>query len=202
MTHCLIEQFLHPRDAADLLEFASTHESLFEEAKVGSGEGVSSSARVSRRLTEFDPFKEYVERRVGQLVPSLIGRLGLTPFTPTGFETELVAHTDGAFYKRHIDLFTSPHNRNAVGGDRLISVVAYFHRQPRRFEGGALRLYPQIDPTKPPNDCAIDLVPEHNTAVAFSSWLPHEVQPVACRTGQFGDARFAVNCWVLRGTRV
>jgi SM-20-related protein len=198
MTHYLIEQFLDPRDAADLLEFATKHESLFEKAKVGGGSGTSSPARESLRLTEFGPFKENIERRVEHLAPSLIARLGLTPFMPIGFETELVAHTDGAFYKRHIDLFTSTHDRATVAGNRMISVVAYFHRQPRRFAGGALRLYPQVDPTKQADDGAIDLVPEHNTAIAFSSWLPHEVLPVDCPSSQFGDVRFAVNCWVLR----
>jgi SM-20-related protein len=197
MTHCSIENFLDASEAAELLDFAIAHESSFKPTGVGPGDDVS-VVRVSRRLEEFGAFKQSIERRVEQLVPSLISQLGLPPFTPAGFETELVAHTDGAFYKRHIDLFTSPRDRECVMGDRLISVVAYFHRQPRAFDGGALRLYPQVDPAKPVTDGAIDLVPEHNTAIAFSSWLPHEVQPVVCRTGQFEDARFAVNCWVLR----
>jgi SM-20-related protein len=197
MTHCSIENFLDAGEAAELLDFAIAHESSFKPTGVGPGDDVS-VVRVSRRLEEFGAFKQSIERRVEQLVPSLISQLGLPPFTPAGFETELVAHTDGAFYKRHIDLFTSPRDRECVMGDRLISVVAYFHRQPRAFDGGALRLYPQVDPAKPVTDGAIDLVPEHNTAIAFSSWLPHEVQPVVCRTGQFEDARFAVNCWVLR----
>jgi SM-20-related protein len=198
MTYCLIRDFLNSDEAAALLKFAIAHESSFEPTGVGTDDSVAAGMRVSRRLTKFGAFKESIEQRVAPLVPSLITQLGLTPFSPAGFETELVAHTDGAFYKRHIDLFTSPRDRECVMGDRLISVVAYFHRQPRAFDGGALRLYPQVDPAKPVTDGAIDLVPEHNTAIAFSSWLPHEVQPVVCRTGQFEDARFAVNCWVLR----
>jgi Rps23 Pro-64 3,4-dihydroxylase Tpa1-like proline 4-hydroxylase len=157
---------------------------------------------MSRRLADFGRFKEGVERRVEELAPCLIAQLGLTPFKPTGFETELVAHENGAFYKRHIDLFTSVRDREAVSGDRLISVVVYFHREPRRFDGGELRLYPQANPAKPPADGVIDLAPQHNTAIAFSSWLPHEVLRVTCSTRDFGDARFAVNCWVLRGAPV
>jgi Rps23 Pro-64 3,4-dihydroxylase Tpa1-like proline 4-hydroxylase len=181
-----------------LLTYAVSNESQFVPTTVGTDAEVKSSTRKSRRLAELGPFKDLVEQSVAIRVPELIALLGLTPFQPSGFETELVAHEDGAFYKRHIDLFTGAEDRAKVATDRLISVVCYLSEQPTPFSGGELRLYPQFDPAKGAEDDVVDIVPQHGLAVAFSSWLPHEVRPVTCSSREFRHARFAINCWVLR----
>ena len=47
--------------------------------------------------------------------------------------------------------------------------------------------------------CAhIDLEPLRNSLVAFPSWVPHEVRPIGVPSGDFGDYRFALNCWYCR----
>jgi Rps23 Pro-64 3,4-dihydroxylase Tpa1-like proline 4-hydroxylase len=102
-------------------------------------------------------------------------------------ELELVAHGDGAFYRRHIDTQTATERSHI----RVLSGVYYFHRQPKRFTGGALRLYAIGDPQR-----FTDIEPTHNTLVVFPAWAPHEVQPVRCPSGQFMDSRFAINCWL------
>jgi Rps23 Pro-64 3,4-dihydroxylase Tpa1-like proline 4-hydroxylase len=73
----------------------------------------------------------------------------------------------------------------------VLSGVYYFHRRPRAFTGGELRLYAIGDP-----DRFVDIEPTHNTLLVFPSWAPHEVRPVSCPTGQFMDSRFAINCWL------
>jgi SM-20-related protein len=185
-----------PADA--LLAYALDNEARFTDTTVGETNTVDRRLRHSRVLTDLGAHRDLVERRVADFIPSLIADLGLTPFTPTGYEIELVAHEDGAFYRRHIDLFSGPGAKGQTAADRLISVVCYLNREPKGFSGGELRLFPQADPSRFALEKPIDVVPEHGTAVAFSSWLPHEVRPVSCPSGKFRDARFAINCWILR----
>jgi SM-20-related protein len=184
--------------AAALLAYALENEARFAEATVGGTNSVDRSVRHSRVLTDLGALHDLVEGRIADVVPLLIADLGLTPFIPTGYEIELVAHEDGAFYGRHIDLFSGTAARGGASDDRLISVVCYLNHEPKGFSGGELRLYQQVDPSRFALETPIDVVPEHGMAVAFSSWLPHEVRRVHCPSGKLRDARFTLNCWVLR----
>lgn len=195
MSHRVIQNLLGLDGAADLLAYAIANEESFVPTGVGTENEPVARMRASRRLTDLGPYLALVEQCVWPLVPGLIADLQLTRFRATELEIELVAHENGAFYKRHIDLFT---DSARLAGDRLVSLVIYLNEQPKRFEGGELRLYPQINPAGMSDQGAIDIVPEHGLAVAFSSWMPHEVRPVACPSGEFRHARFAINCWVLR----
>ena len=127
--------------------------------------------------------------RALELAPDLIAGLRLTPFEISKVELELVAHGDGAFYARHIDTAMSGSAEHV----RVLSAVYYLHRQPRAFDGGALRLYAIGDDSR-----FVDVEPASNTLVAFPSWAPHEVRPVSCPSGRFGDSRFAVNIWLRK----
>ena len=123
--------------------------------------------------------------------PDLVAKLGATPVEAPTLELQLVAHNEGAFYKRHIDTQTAS-ERNYV---RVLSAVYYFHATPKMFSGGALRLYAIGDPQ---GQTFIDVEPAHNTLLVFPSWAPHEVMPVNCPSGRFADSRFTINCWVHR----
>jgi Rps23 Pro-64 3,4-dihydroxylase Tpa1-like proline 4-hydroxylase len=72
----------------------------------------------------------------------------------------------------------------------VLSGVYYFHRRPKAFAGGELRLHAIGDP-----DRFVDIEPVHNALLVFPAWAPHEVRPISCPSGAFVDARFAVNCW-------
>lgn len=183
-----------------LFEYACGNEVRFLPTKVtsdGKTDQLDPSYRISNKLRDLGEMDSIIRERVMPLVPDLIQELGLTPFQPSGLEIEMVAHGDGAFYKWHIDTFTGT-GRSKLGSDRLISLVYYFYREPKSFTGGALRLYPlpKVDGSRGEH---IDIVPEQDMAVAFPSWLPHEVLKVTCPSGEFADNRFAINCWVLRG---
>ncbi len=52
------------------------------------------------------------------LLPALIDELRVTPFQVDSFGIELVAHGDGAFYKRHIDTHKQ---RLMVNSDESVS---------------------------------------------------------------------------------
>ncbi len=145
------------------------------------------------RIENIGDFRTIIERRVTAKISELIRDLRLPSFAVGKLEIELVAHGNGGFYKRHIDTFTGI--TRAESGDRVISCVYYFFREPKAFSGGELRLHPLrtvSDPAPPPFAIAI----ENDSLVAFSSWLPHEVLPVANHSTHFADSRFSINCWV------
>ena len=176
---------------ARILSYIEASEPQFEAARVGfaANARVAPEVRTSSRV----PFRGDVAAEfmsaVTAVVPSLLERLGMPSFTPSGYEVELVAHGDGAFYRRHLDLHVGeqgPLQR------RMLSAVYYFHRHPRAFSGGALRLY-SFDLS-----ASVDVPPTHDALIAFPTSAPHEVLPVAVPSGAFMDSRFAINCWVLQ----
>ena len=197
MFHKVIHGFLGAGINAQLLEYAMSCKQSFQQSLVGATGRYDPATRESCLLFDLGPFKEIIEQRVLALVPVLIEQLGLSLFTASGVETQIAAHGEGAFYGRHIDLFTGQDRKNA---DRLISLVYYFYKEPKAFTGGVLRLYPGI--ASAPDEPTIDILPAQDMAVAFSSWMPHEVMQVSCPSGDFDDFRFAINCWVLRAKNV
>ena len=103
-------------------------------------------------------------------------------------EIELVAHGDGGFYRPHIDTFTG--DGDSAGANRRLSLVYYFHRRPRAFSGGRLRLL-ALDGSQP-----VAIEPTHDSLLAFPSFAPHEVEPVSSPQDSFENCRFAVNIWL------
>ena len=179
-----------------LLRFAVDSEATFASTLIGSDAGrIDDSTRRSVRLALSQDIAGLIEAAIGGVIPDVTAELGIRPFRAGSYEIELVAHGDGGFYHRHIDTFTG--SDRSRSGDRLVSFVYYFNSQPKRFSGGELRLYPlptRVAPAPEP----IDVTPEHDTLVAFSSWMPHEVMPTVCPTKQFKDYRFSINCWVYQ----
>ncbi|PTS77990.1 prolyl 4-hydroxylase subunit alpha [Sphingomonas sp. HMWF008] len=184
---------LSDQDLADLLAFAVAHEADFKPTGIGShadgSGGLNPSYRSSRGLPSriFKPWRDRIKASVAPLLPGILTDLGMRAFDVARYEIELVRHNDGDFYKRHIDTQTGP----TETARRAISLVYYFHAEPKAFEGGALRLYALNR-----NDVFLDVEPRQNRLVAFASWVPHEVMPISCPSGRFIDSRFAINCWV------
>lgn len=176
-----------------LLAYAIDNEASFRPSDVGGKgeEGIDPSVRVSLLLRKFGALKQEVRDIVHAAAPELIKSLRVTPFDAMKVEMEMAAHGDGAFYRRHIDTFVQD---PASTSDRLVSGVYYFHQAPKRYSGGALRLYA----FGPGADRYEDIVPEHDSLIVFPSWVAHEVLPVACPSSCFANSRFALNCWFLR----
>jgi SM-20-related protein len=130
-----------------------------------------------------------VARLVDGWLPNVRASLGMRPAVPGAIEVSIVAYGDGGRYVRHIDTYTGA---AASGPPREITFVGYFFREPRGFTGGALRLFDIHGRDH------VDIEPTCGLVTAFPSWLPHEVLPVACPTGDFADSRFAVNMWLLK----
>jgi SM-20-related protein len=192
----ILRCFMGGEFAARLLNFAIASEALFASTTVGKDEGrVDERTRRSLKQAVSQEHVALIEQAVGDALPRVLNELGIRSFPVASYEIELVGHGDGGFYHRHIDTFTG--GNRSRSGDRVISCVYYFHSQPKQFSGGELRLYPlptRIAPVPEP----IDVAPEHDKLVAFSSWIPHEVMPTICPTKQFEHYRFSINCWVYQ----
>ncbi|MDB5675721.1 MAG: hypothetical protein JWM65_2703 [Sphingomonas bacterium] len=182
---------LSPDECRDLLGWALDNEARFQPAALDKGL-VDPAIRRSLSLRDLGPFSVLFEEYVRAMVPDLIDQLRVTPFVAGEVELELVAHNDGAHFALHGDLYTG---QSSARGNRLLSAVYYFHRAPKGFSGGCLRLH-RIGAM--PGDMGVDIAPDQNSLVVFPSWAPHEVLTVRCPSGGFGDSRFAVNCWVYR----
>ena len=185
---------LSPDEYRDLLGWTVDNEARFRPAALDKGL-VDPAIRRSLSLRDLGPFSALFEDYVRAAVPALIDQLRVTPFVPGEVELELVAHNDGAHFALHGDLYTG---QGSARGDRMLSAVYYFHRAPKGFSGGCLRLH-RIGAM--PGDMGVDVAPDQNSLVVFPSWAPHEVLTVHCPSGAFGDSRFAVNCWVYRADR-
>ena len=187
------DAILSADDLAELLAFAVAHETAFKPTGVGdagaSAPGLNAEHRVSRALPprQFTPWRDRIAAIVAPLLPGILSELGMKAFDIARYEIELVRHNDGDYYRRHIDTHMGPSDE----ARRAVSLVYYFHAEPKAFTGGALRLYAVNR-----NDVFVDIEPERNRLVAFASWMPHEVLPISCRSARFIDSRFAINCWV------
>jgi Rps23 Pro-64 3,4-dihydroxylase Tpa1-like proline 4-hydroxylase len=194
LPHLVLHDFLDAGTVADLLDHVRVNEPLFQSTQVGAGKDAKTdpNVRVSSLIRDLGEYKKPLKQKLKDLVPTLIARLCVNKFEVGAVELEIVAHNEGAFYRRHIDMMTG--DSASRYRDRMLSGVYYFHAQPKGFTGGALRLHVLSREIA----SFIDVEPAHNTLLAFPSFAPHEVMPVQCPSGAFMDSRFAINCWTHR----
>lgn len=196
----VIDDFLDPVTHGALLDYTLANASRFQPATVyrPAGMQVDTAARDNLKLSDLGPLADPIRERMLAALPGLAQSLGCS-FPPGAMlELELTAYGDGAFYRAHTDTGlpgTSDPDRPAEPDPRLLSAVYYFHRRPKAFEGGALRLYRwgECDQEDPAN--YRDFEPADNRLVTFLSWSRHEVRRVRCPSRRFEDYRFAINCW-------
>jgi Rps23 Pro-64 3,4-dihydroxylase Tpa1-like proline 4-hydroxylase len=178
----------------DMVERLMAHvlarEADFADTQVGSQGATRRAVRRSRKLRELGPIAEALAQRFRAALPAAQAALGMSPFSVAALELELAAHGDGDYYQRHIDTFVGAGRRDM---DRVLTAVYYFHRVPRAFSGGALRLCSLLPPEQ--GGAWIDVEPRSDSLLLFPAWAPHEVLPVSCPGGDFAGSRFAINCW-------
>ena len=135
-------------------------------------------------------------------MPEIMGAAGYRGPEPRSLEFEVNAYGEGAHFAPHVDIPLGPRRRTLgkeKGEDRLITGVYYFFREPKRFSGGALRLYAfGTDPAVCGPDESRAFEPVQNRLVIFPSWAQHSVDRVGCPSTDFADYRFALNCWFCR----
>ena len=207
--HRRFENFLPEPLVSDLVAWTIANEDGFEPAPVFYGAGgresrIDPSFRKTFRLRDLgpfaDPIKGHLDARRGEILSS-VGHQGPDP---ASIELELNAYGDGGRFRPHIDIPVGENRRNIgerAGQDRTVSAVFYFHKRPKAFTGGALRLYRfgaapgEHDDT---GNGSIAFEPQFNSLIAFPAWALHSVDAVHCSTQAFADSRFALNCWLCR----
>lgn len=195
----ILDDFLPAPLLSDLLEFTLENEDAFEPAEVvrdGAGRVDPAVRRSGLCKLGLGPHEAAFEKAIHARYDDIASGLGLTPFALASTELQLVAHGDNAFYKPHIDTLVgvSAASKKSV---RVVSCVYYFHREPKRFTGGEIAIYPFGKDEK------TEVVkPVQNRLLAFPSFARHEVREVISPSGTFADSRFAINCWLRkeRGT--
>ncbi|HKS71893.1 MAG TPA: 2OG-Fe(II) oxygenase [Terriglobales bacterium] len=196
---CVIfDEFLVPAQLEALMAYTQAHERDFEVSEVLSpgvkGGAVDHEQRRSRVMAEpgaeIDPLLD----RVKACLPRVLSKLGLESFAIAHTEAQITASNHGDFFRWHSD------NAQEEIATREITFVYFFHREPRKFHGGELRIYDSlpVNGTYLPTTSYRAVVPRQNQIVFFRSSLAHEITPVECPTGAFGDSRFTVNGWFHR----
>ncbi|MEM7688665.1 MAG: 2OG-Fe(II) oxygenase [Pseudomonadota bacterium] len=184
VTHLIKPDFLPAADHAAMLEYALSHEDQCLPSATGQGQG--SPHRQSLEFKDMGPCRAILRDALIAVLPDTARAIGVTLGPKLRYDGSMNAHTDGAYYRPHVDIGGAVARRS-----RVLSAVYYFHRTPRGFTGGDLRLF-RLDQT----GAFVDIPPTDNQLVVFPSMIPHEVRPVSVPSGDFADARFAVNLWV------
>ncbi|MBD9362462.1 2OG-Fe(II) oxygenase [Methylomonas fluvii] len=189
--YCIVQDFLGNDLVERLLDHAIVREAEFAPTKIGNyaGQRLDPEFRLSQVLRDFCGLRPELEARFEDVMARAVDGLRLAPFDLARCEIEIVAHNDGAFFKRHIDTATEYPDEKT---QRVLTGVLYFHALPKNFGGGQLRLYSFV------GEGFVDIEPERDKLVLFPAWVPHEVLPVSCPSGEFAKSRFSINCWYRR----
>ncbi len=186
-----IDRFLAPEVNRALYDYALSQESAFVPTRNSAGDV---HYRRSWYLPAFPEYGAMMRERVAATVPIVRQHLGMPLWEIEDIEIQLTAHNDGNYYKIHND------NGSPEAANRELTYVYYFHREPKPFTGGELRVYDSRieNGFYVAADSYQTIEPQNNTMVFFLSRYLHEVLPVGCPSRQFADSRFTLNGWVRK----
>lgn len=191
----LLDEFLAPAELQALTQYTLQKEAEFQISQVLSpgvrGGSVDFESRRSRVLMDLGPHYDALVKRLRTALPGVLLKLGHEPFEVTRVEAQITASNDGDYFHWHSD-----NGLDDIAG-REITFVYFFHREPKPFRGGELRIYDsQLDRgIYRPKERYRVIAPEQNQAVFFRSSLAHEITPVETPSRTFADSRFTVNGW-------
>jgi Rps23 Pro-64 3,4-dihydroxylase Tpa1-like proline 4-hydroxylase len=109
-------------------------------------------------------------------------------------EAQVTASNEGDFFHFHSD------NGSEPVVSRYLTFVYFFHREPRGFEGGELRIHDaRLENGEYVSEGTYQtIIPQQNQIVFFPCEVLHEITPVKCVSQQFADSRFTLNGWLRR----
>ena len=178
------------------MSFVLDHEAEFQTSEVISPSSepgvVDYNHRRSRVLMDAGKNQGVILDRIRGVLPSVLEELGMEEFPVTRAEVQITASNDGDFFRAHSD------DADASIASRHLTFVYFFHREPRQFEGGELRLHnlPWNAEEQFKTGSYEAIQPRQNQIVFFPSSLLHEITPVACASRAFADSRFTLNGWL------
>jgi Rps23 Pro-64 3,4-dihydroxylase Tpa1-like proline 4-hydroxylase len=186
----VLDEFLAPHELDELVAYTLRHEEDFQNSEVISPSGepgvIDFAHRRSRVLMDLGKHQGVILERIQCVLPRVLDQLGIEEFPITHVEGQITASNDGDFFGVHSD------DAQEAIASRRITFVYFFHREPRPFEGGELRLH----------DSSSDgggyqtIVPQQNQIVFFPCSVSHQITRLACPSRAFADSRFTLNGWL------
>jgi Rps23 Pro-64 3,4-dihydroxylase Tpa1-like proline 4-hydroxylase len=194
----VLDEFLAPQELAELTRFTLEHESDFQLSEVISPHAedgvVNYEHRRSRVLMDLEDHQEVMLERIKTVLPDVLKRLDMEEFSLSGVEAQITASNDGDYFHFHAD------NSSDRVASRYLTFVYFFHREPRQFEGGELRIHDArlAEGNYISEGSYQTIAPRQNQIVFFPCQLMHEIAPVNCSSQRFADSRFTMNGWLRR----
>ena len=194
----VLDEFLAPQELEELTRFVQEHEADFSASEVVSpnadGGIVNYEHRRSRVLMDLTQHQDIMLERIKAVLPQVLDRLGMEEFSIAGVEAQVTASHDGDFFHFHSD------NGSDRVASRYLTFVYFFHREPRQFEGGELRIHDALleQGAYVSAGSYQTIIPQQNQIVFFPCELLHEITPVNCASQHFADSRFTLNGWLRR----
>lgn len=194
----ILDEFLSPAEMEAVLRYTLEQESAFRVSEViqpgNTGGIIAYDQRRSRVLMDLGEHHKAIADRIHSCLPQVLGQLGHEVFKVSEVEAQITASNDGDYFRCHSD------NAHADNSSREITFVYFFHREPKNFQGGELRVY---DSRREGHwylaaEKYRSVAPQQNQMVFFASSLAHEITPVQCPSRAFADSRFTVNGWLHR----
>jgi len=198
---CLVlDEFLAPQELDELVSYALERESEFRTSEVISPSGDAGSIdynhRRSRVLMDLGKHEGVILERIRGVLPRVLERLGMEEFPVRHVEAQITASNDGDFFGEHCD------DAQETIASRRLTFVYFFHREPRQFGGGELRLHdsrggePQASAGSYGTGSYQTVVAQQNQIVFFPCSVLHEITQVECPSRAFADSRFTLNGWL------
>jgi SM-20-related protein len=194
--YLVLDEFLSPGELDTLVQYTLTKEMQFQVSEVVSP-GVSGGAvdfehRRSNVLMDLGAQEKVIVDRLKACLPRALDKLGCVSFPVSHVECQITASKHGDFFHWHND------NGSPEVASREMTFVYFFHREPKKFLGGKLRIYDSRweNGHYVPTANYRTIVPEQNQLILFPSALAHEITLVECPSGTFADSRFTVNGWL------
>jgi SM-20-related protein len=192
----VLDEFLAAEEWRQLLDFTFSRAEHFQPTQVIANGGDHLDVDTRRSVVMFEPewVRELFAERLMSFYPQILTGLSHPWFEVTRLETQLTGTGDGEFFRAHTD------NGSAAVGNRMITFVYCFYREPRPFSGGELRIHDTVVDNGAVSAAGAfrDVVPLQNQVVLFPSGYLHEIIPVNCPSAAFVDRRFTVNGWLHR----
>lgn len=194
--HVLIPDFMTEAERARILDFTLAHMEGFQASGAYSAKDPRNTALARRSRILDGPHNsamaDLIFPKLLALMPKLWPQLRMRPTPLNKLECQITAHGDGDFFDMHID------NGAPSIAHRLVSYVFYFHREPKQFSGGHLRLYhTKIEGGATAcGSLAADIDPPGNSIIIFPPNIHHEVTPIRCASSALTDQRLTMNGWM------
>jgi len=194
----VLDEFLAPQELEDLITYSLQHESEFQASEVISPAAnagvIDYEHRRSRVLMDIGKYEDVIVERIKSVLPLVLARLGMEEFPIVSVESQITASNDGDFFREH------PDNGHDDVATRHLTFVYFFHREPKQFDGGELRIHDsRLQGEHYVSTGSYQtIVPQQNQIVFFPCALLHEITPVKCSSQAFADSRFTLNGWLRR----